>query len=381
MKKKVLIVIHSLKRGGGAERAISNLTTQLSKKYYIFILTIHDFKNLYPFKGNYYSLRENIGLRGKILSSFKFYTFIRPFRIYKIIKKISPDIILSNMDLTNIYSILSKILFRFKIPLIVVTHTNPKIAYKERKSYLNLLLKLFYSLKLVDKIITISKDVQSIFYEKYGISKSKLETIYNGINIAKIKEMKKEIYLEFEKIFNDDDILKFITMGRLIESKGHIYLIEAFSILKKVVPNSKLIFIGDGPLKNELELLILNKNLNKDVIFLGYKENPFKYLEKSNIFVFSSLYEGLPMVLIEAMACGLPIISTNCETGPSEILDNGRYGFLVNVKDSEDLAEKMIILARNKKLIKNYKEISLKRADFFNIERIKSYWINLFESF
>jgi len=173
MKKKVLIVIHSLERGGGAERAISNLTTNLSKKYYIFILTIHDFKNLYPFKGNYYSLRENIGLKGKILSSFKFYTFIRPFRIYKMIKKISPDIVVSNLDLTNIYSISSKFLFRFKIPLIVTTHTNPKIAYKERKRYLNLLLKLFYSSKLGDKIITISKEVETIFHTKYGIRKKK----------------------------------------------------------------------------------------------------------------------------------------------------------------------------------------------------------------
>ena len=111
MKKKLLIIIHSLKRGGGAERLVSNLTIQLSKKYNIFILTVYHFKNLYPHIGHYYSLKENLGVMRKILNSLKFLTIIRPLRIYMVIRKISPDFILSSMDITNVYSILSKYIF------------------------------------------------------------------------------------------------------------------------------------------------------------------------------------------------------------------------------------------------------------------------------
>ena len=93
MKKKLLIIIHSLKRGGGTERVVSNLTIKLSKKYNISLLTIYDFKNLYPYSGDYYSLKENSGITRKIISSFKLSTIIRPFRIYKLIKQISPDFI------------------------------------------------------------------------------------------------------------------------------------------------------------------------------------------------------------------------------------------------------------------------------------------------
>ena len=381
MKRKLLIIIHSLKRGGGAERVVSNLTIHLSKKYDIHVLTIFDFKNLYPHKGNYYSLKENLGLIRKFLNFLKLYTLVRPLRLYKLIRQISPDVIISNMDLTNISIILSKRIFRFKIPLIISTHTNPKIAYRKRKTYINILLKIFYFSKFIDKIITVSKEIQNIFENEYKIDKNKLETIYNSIDFERINELKKEKIFNSNDIFYDNNIIKFITIGRLREVKGHKYLIDAFSEVKKQVPNSKLIIIGEGPLRRELEEKIKEIDLNNDVILLGFKKNPFKYLVNSDIFVFSSLYEGFPTVLLEALACGLPIISTDCKTGPREILDNGKYGFLVKVMDIQDLKIKMISLAKNKDLIGYYTKDSLKRADSFDIKKIVDKWIEIIESF
>ena len=110
------------------------------------------------------------------------------------------------------------------------------------------------------------------------------------------------------------------------------------------------------------------------------KENIYKYVKNSNIFILSSITEGLPTVLLEALACGLPIISTNCETGPIEILDRGHYGFLVKVGDAKDLAEKMIYLASNKDKMKEYSKKSLKRAEFFDLEKISKQWIDLIET-
>lgn len=379
MKKKILILISSLKFGGGAERVTSSLTRKLSDRYNISILTFRHFKNLYSFKGKYYSFKENLGLHRNILNYFKIYTIIRPIRIYKFIKNISPDIILSVMEYSNIYAIFTKFLFRIKIPLIISTHCNPKMVFKKEMRYYNLLIKILYNLDLVDKIITVSRGVEYILENDYRIKKNKLKTLYNGIELAKVKEMAKENIVDYEKIFNNNQVFKFITVGRLSKEKGHRYLIEAFSKVKKDIPNSKLIIIGDGPLREELEMLIEKMSLKNDIVFLGVKKNIFKYLTKSNIFVFSSIYEALPTVLLEALACGLPIISTNCETGPKEILDNERYGLLVKVMDSQDLAEKMIFLAKNPALLKKYSKRSTQRSKFFDIENIKNHWIDLFE--
>jgi len=381
MKKKLLIIIHSLKKGGGAERVVSNLTIQLSKKYNINILTIYDFKNLYPYVGNYYSLKENLGLIRNLLNSLKFYTIIRPIRIYKLIRQISPDIIISNMELTNIYTILSKFIFRFKIPLIIVTHTNPKIAYRKGKKYIRILLKIFYSLKLTDKIITVSKKIRKILEFEFGIKKNKLKTIYNSIDLERINELKRERLFKSKEIFKHDNLIKFISIGSLRKVKGHKYLIDAFSEVKEQVPNSKLVIIGEGPLRRKLEKRIKKKNLVNDVFLLGLKKNPYKYLAKSDIFVFSSLYEGFGIVLLEALSCEIPIISTDCETGPREILDNGKYGLLVKVKDIDGLRNKMILLAKDKGLINYYTKDSLKRAEFFNKKRIMKKWIEIIESF
>ncbi|MEE9378488.1 MAG: glycosyltransferase [Candidatus Lokiarchaeia archaeon] len=381
MKKKLLIIIHSLRRGGGAERVVSNLTVYLSKKYNIHLLTIFDFRDLYPYKGKYYSLKENLGLIRKILNSLKLYTLIRPLRIYKLIRKISPDVIISNMDLTNISIILSKIIFRFKIPLIISTHTNPKIAYQKKKAYINILLKIFYYSKFINKIITVSKEIQNIFKNEYKIDRNKLETVYNSIDIERINELKKERISNSKKLFYNKKIIKFITIGSLRKVKGHKHLIDAFSEVKKQVPNSKLIIIGEGPLRRELEEKIKELNLINDVILLGLKRNPYNYLANSDIFVFSSLYEGFGIVLLEALACGLPIISTNCETGPREILGGGKYGLLVNIMDIEDLRDKMILLAQDKDLISYYTKDSLKRANTFDIKKIVNKWIEIIDSF
>lgn len=381
MKKKILILINNLKIGGGAERVAASLTNRLSEQYDVFILTFNDFKNLYPFKGQYYSLQENLDPSSKIFNFFKLYNILRLIRIYKFISSISPNIIISFMDNTNIFTIFTKFLFRIKIPLILTVQTNPKMAYKKKMQYLNFLIKTLYPLKIVDKIIIISKELQFILENDYGIKKNKLKTIYNGIELKKIKEMKEDKILEYKEIFHNESLIKFITVGRLIEIKGHKYLIEAFSKVKTEIPNSKLIIRGDGPFRIELEMFIRKKRLENDIIFLELKKNIFKYLAKSDIFILSSKYEGFPTVLLEALACGLPIISTNCKTGPKEILDNGKYGLLVKVMDSKDLAEKMIFLAKNKELMKKYSIMSLKRAKFFDLEKILKEWIIFIESY
>ncbi len=380
MKKKIIIFTYSLRIGGGAERIISSLTQKLSKKYEFYILTIQEFNNIYPIKGKYYSLNEKSMYFTKFLTYFKIYLLIRPIRFHKFIKSISPHLIISFLDLPNIYAIITKLLFSIKIPLIISIRCNPRRMYKKEMRYLNFLIRTLYPLKLVNKIITVSKGVEMILENDYSINKNKLKTIYNSIDIEKIIEMKGDRISKFNKLFHDTNIIKFITIGRLRKVKGHQYLIDAFYEVKKQVPNSKLIILGEGPLRHELEEKIKVMGLHNDVHLLGLKKNPYKYLAKSDIFVFSSKYEGFPNVLLEALACGLPIISTDCETGPREILGNGKYGILVNVMDIKDLKDKMILLAKNKDIKEKYSKLSTERAKYFNIQKDLIKWINLIES-
>jgi len=377
MKKKILILIPSLEFGGGAERFVSLIATKLSNIYQITVLTFFDPPNLYSFKGNYNSLKERIDLRKSFYSSFKINEIIRIFRLYKQISLYSPDIILSFTDFANFPIIITKFLFRIKIPLIIAIRCNPKIVYKNSNQHANFLIKRLYNSNLVDRIVLVSKELQDIMEEDYQIRKDKMITLYNGIEIEKIREKKDKIIHDYKEIFNNTKIIKFITVGRLHDDKGHDYLIEAFCKVRKEIKSSKLIIIGDGPLKHELETTIKRKGIENEIILLGLKKNPFKYLAKSDIFILSSKNEGFPNVLIEALACGLPIISTNCKTGPNEILEGGTYGLLVNVMDSENMAEKMIYLAKNKELMKKYSQKSLIRADFFNFERIFKDWVKL----
>ena len=381
MKKKILIIIDTLKIGGGVERFTSLLTQGLSEKFDLFILTFEDSKKIYPFEGRYLSLKEKLNVSSGFLSLFFFKKLLNSIKIYKLIKSVKPDLILSFTIYTNIFTIFTKFLFQIKTPLIISIWCNPALVYKNKMPIINFLIKILYGLKTVDKVITVSNGIQYILESDYGIKKHKLKTIYTGIELEKIEKIKNEEISNYDGLFNNTDIIKFITVGRICEEKAHKYLIEAFSILKKKIPNSKLIIRGDGPLRDEIITLIKKLKLENDVIILGLKKNLYKYLAKSDIFVLSSKTEGLPTVLLEALACGVPVISTDCKTGPKEILDNGKYGILARVMDSEDLAKKMIYLAKNEELINTYSKLSLKRAEFFNISNSINQWIDLIKLF
>ncbi|MHA1781859.1 MAG: glycosyltransferase [Promethearchaeota archaeon] len=374
-RKKILMIIPSIERGGGVERVVSELSKRFSTIFEIAILTFIQSTDEYSHEGVLFSLSEK---QHYLRKYFNF--LIRLWRIYQVIKKFSPDLILSFMELTNFYSILTKKIFRLKIPLVISTHCNPRIVYDTELRYFKILIRFLYPLKVVNKIITISKELKIILITDFQIPMNKITTIYNGIDLKRINELKKEKISKHAEIFEDNNKIKFLTIGRLEELKGHFNLILAFKKTIEQVPNSFLIIIGKGSLRSHLERQIKNLNLHRQVLLMGQINNPFKYLNKADIFILSSYYEGLPMVLLEALACELPVISTNCPTGPREILNEGKYGILVNIGDIEGLAEKMIQLAMNEELRNNMRMFSLKRAKFFDYNRIEKKWHDLFNS-
>jgi glycosyltransferase involved in cell wall biosynthesis len=370
MKKKILFFIPFLKESaGGSPKLASILTMELADKYDISIITIFHFQECYPYKGKYFSLnvkRHFIGV------------FSNLHQLRKMIKSISPDIIISFMNLTSFWIIPMMYIFKIDVPLIIGITANPESQYRKRL-YFKYLMKFLYPLKKLTVVVPVSKALKIILNKKYRINISKIIPIYIGMDIEKVKQMATEKISLYEDIFNNPDVIKFITIGRLSGEKGHKYLIEAFAKILKEVPNSMLFVIGEGRTRPNIEHMIFSKNLGKYVKLMGYMKNPFNYLLKSDIFVLPSLSEGLPYALIEALICKVPIISTNCETGPKEILEEGKFGILVEVADSDDLAEKMISLAKDEETRAHFSNISHQRIDIFDNKYFIKKWEKLID--
>lgn len=344
MKKiKLLFVLPSLE-GGGAERIVCNLMSVLDKN--IFDINLFLFTN----KGVYWKLLSddiklffgNENEKNSKLMVVK--------NLYRASKKM--DIIVGSMELMPTYfSALVGKLLRKKV--IGWVHINIDSILNDKSKIVrflhrNILLKFFYN--KLDKIIAVSNGA------KENISKylndrnvNKVECIYNPIKINEIKEKAKEELVEkIEKPF-------IIGIGRLERQKNFILLIKAYRILLDRGIKHNLIILGQGSQKEYLVNEVKKLDMEEKVKFLGFKENPYKYLNQADVFIQSSIYEGLPTVLIEALVLNIPVVATNCPDGAKEILDNGKYGLLVKMNDEKALADAIEKILKDKDLKREYK--------------------------
>jgi glycosyltransferase involved in cell wall biosynthesis len=154
-------------------------------------------------------------------------------------------------------------------------------------------------------------------------------------------EMKTQGSAPVDHPFFEMDEPVILSVGRLSQEKDISTLIHAFKRVQQTIA-SRLIIIGDGPERDQLEATVNQEKMSQQASFLGHQDNPYSYYSKSDLFVLSSTREGLPTVLIEALSFGLKVVSTDCPSGPREILKDGRYGHLVPPKDSAALAEAII---------------------------------------
>ena len=206
--------------------------------------------------------------------------------------------------------------------------------------------------KMADKIIVNSLEFKSEYKKKFNI---RTHCIYNPLNKNEIiKNSKKKIIFSFFK----KDTANFVSIGRLVDQKNQITILKSFKQLKeKTNYKFKLLIIGNGINKNLLNEFIKKNNLNPHIKIISFKKNPYPYLKKSKVLILSSLFEGLPNVLLESLTLKKFIISSDCPTGPKEILDYGRNGLLFKMNDKDDLYKKIIYFLKNKKkceyLLKN----------------------------
>jgi len=217
--------------------------------------------------------------------------------------------------------------------------------------------------KKADKIIVNSLEFQKNFKKKFNV---KSECIYNPLNKKEIlKKSKMKINLDF---FKDNKKFKILNIGRFTDQKDHHTLLKSIKILKKKYKlNFILLIMGRGENKSNIQNFINKNHLNSHVKVIGFKKNPYKYIRHCNLFVLSSRFEGLPNVLLEAITLKKLVISSNCPTGPSEILNNGKGGLLFKTGSSNDLAKKINYYYNNKKKLKKKINFAYNNLDRFDL--------------
>lgn len=303
-------------------------------------------------------------------------------KLVKYFRAEKPDVFFTFILHANLVSIVSKFLSGSKAKIIISERTTVSrlSEYSAHNIYTKLtarfafpfLVKIFYP--YADEITCVSKGVADDLAKIIG-SSAKIKAIYNYFDFEKIIRLSKEKINESWFYLNDLPII--CAVGRLVKDKDYPTLLNAFSLVSKQT-KSRLIIIGEGRDRKKLETQAQQLNISDSVYFAGFQKNPYKFMAESDIFVLSSAIEGLPNVLVEAMACGTPVISTDCKSGPNEVIEDGENGFLVPVGDEKSLAEAILKLLSSQELREKFSNEGKKVLQKFSLEKTIKEYENIF---
>ena len=395
MDVKLYFLINSL-AGGGAEKVAIRLSEYLPIS--AFILLERDVK--YKTDKPVFFLSNHSTKTNPIIKTLNI-----PIYAYKLSDFIEKNsLVVSFLERANFVNVISKLFKKHRA--IISVHMDQQTGHVGLRKLNKLLVKSLYP--KADVVVAVSHGVRQSLIN-LGVEKEKVKVIYNPYPIDEIKQLEEEPLGAYEQIFKHPAL---ITAGRLTKQKGQWYLLRIFKALKEKHKDLKLVILGEGELKDYLVKLSEELGLKTyvwdrdklserfDVYFLGFQKNPFKFMARSKLFVFPSLWEGLGNVIIEAMACGVPVISADCRSGPREILapdidfnyqtqkpEFAEYGILMpvfevkNKSAEEPLEERGIMwvktidkLLEDESLRKNYSEKAKQRAEDFRIEKIVEEW-------
>lgn len=387
-------LINNLSRGG-AERTVSRISLKMNNNIKKELLLFgKDAEVGYSYKGNlvYLDREDDSGKTKKLLN------FINRTKKLKEMKQKNDTPTISFLLYANLINALTARSGR--TILSVRNHMTTQFKTGNMSKFWNFVIKYIYP--KADLITVVSREIKEDLIKNYKIEKSKIKVIYNSYDIQNIQELSQEpLDKEYEEIFQKSVI---VTVGRLNKQKGIQHLIRAFSNAYKNKSELRLVIIGSGTQENYLKQLVTNLDLNNVVHFLGHQDNPFKFISKSQLYVMPSIFEGFPNSLSEAMACGAPVLASDCLSGPREILapqefgkeeinyeiSKKRFGVLMPVCNGEEyssedllikeelkMADLIIKLFENDEMREYFSNKSLERIENFNINKIIKEWENI----
>ena len=357
---RVVILTSSLVMGG-AERVAVSLANYLSKRNVETYLMVFDNKeSAYCIDDsvNYVKNINNVE-KGKLKSFFQ-----RIKYLFKTLNKIKPDIVFTLFYDITFYALFYKFFSNSKKLKIISSERNHPKSEKRRglKGKLNVLAS-----RLCDGFIFQTERAKKYYPKKV---QDKSVVIHNGISNPLVNQIDSK-NLRSKKIIT--------SMGRLENQKAHDIMIRAFAKVIEEFPDYELVIHGEGSKREYLESLIRELNLEKNVKLPGKNENALIEVANGKIFLLTSRYEGMPNALMEAMAIGMPCISTDCEMGPAELISDGINGFLVQVDNIEELADKIIMLLKDPKLQDAISLESLKINETHSSDHIFSKYLYYFK--
>lgn len=329
--KSICIFVPSL-RGGGAEKIVVTIANFLaSQNYNVDLVVLTDSG---AFQCEVSSSVHIINLnRSRLISA------IIPLR--KVLVTNKYDLVFSAMKHANILCLVAMLGFRSWPTLILSEHSPPISSIRMNFSIKMLCIKYLMVLlyPFADHVVCVSNSVLSELQRLVPRVRN-TSVIYNPVNLNEVDYLKRDRHLHRWFLDNDNTII--LTAGRLVHDKDYHSLLKAFALLKKSVKALKLVVLGDGPLRNELELLCAKECISGSVHFAGFVHNPHAWMLNSHLFVLSSRLEGFGNVIVEAMSCGIPVVATDCPGGVSEILENGKWGSLVPVSNPTAFCDAML---------------------------------------
>ena len=349
INKKRLIIFMPSMIGGGVEKNLILITNYLSRHIKnISLIT-------YGKKFNKKFDKKIKIINPKNSSSEKVSKYLQYFECLKILAKE-----ISNNKKTlvfafqaNIYCLIFSKIYNFK----TIIRSNASPSGWSKNFIKKYIFKLIF--KFADSIIVNSYEFRNELKKKFNINSI---VIYNPLNLKEIlKRAQKKID---QNLFNSKNRLKIINVGRFTDQKDHITLLKAYKKISAVI-EAELLIIGYG--KNEsLIKNYISQNKLKNVKIKKFDDNPYKYIKRSDLLILTSTYEGLPNVLLEALALKKIVISSNCPTGPKEILKNGKYGLLFKTSNYNELSKKIIDVYKNRKKFSKMSISGFKSLDRFD---------------
>lgn len=329
--------------GGGAERVLVILLRHLDRRRFDPCVVMFEPKNDYPDE-----IPDDVRIiliRSKGLITAPMVVA----RLAMLLKRERPDIVLTSLYRVHYLSLVTALARRLSgtsARFVLTEHGNLSwcMATAKLKGLRSRIIRSRYLYPETDTIVCVSKGLQDDLTQQWNVLSSRTMVIHNPVELDRIHTMMIEAidhpwFLQQKRVF--------VACGRMDPQKNYKLLLKAFCIAQGRETDIKLMVLGEGPLRKELVDMAESLGLSDAIAFPGFVKNPFKFIARAHALVLSSDMEGFPMVLIEAMACSTPVISTRCPSGPDEIVRDGENGLLVPVGDAVALADAIIKLSRD----------------------------------
>jgi len=359
---------------GGAERNTLNLLSYLNKEDYKTSLVLAQNTGGFLSELPRETIVVNLGSKGYLGIFLKLVSYL---------KKEKPDLLVSAFPHFNAICLLAKKISKVNTKIVITEHTPFSLLPATARNFCNKLISIFLLpllMKIVypwaDAVVCVSEGVKNDLLNVVKSLKD-IKVVYNPIVTEKLSVLADEDV--DHAWFKDRSIPIIIAVGRLAKAKDYPTLLRAIKIIlkKRIV---RLVVLGRGPEELKLKGLVKDMNLVENVDFLGSENNPYKYIKRSSVFVLSSIQEGFGNSIVEAMACAIPVVATNCYSGPPEILQEGSSGLLVPPQDEKMLAEAILKILDNPLVAEKLSSSGKKRSEYFSVERSALEYIKIFHN-